>query len=382
MNLEKYNDIRPYTDAEVEDAVRRLPESPLLAELSEYFFGGDNKKLAEILSNVKSVESFQEDVMAKVIIAIIDKSTTGLTYTGLENINQDVKHLIMSNHRDIILDPAFIQIIFYLNNLSTTQIAVGDNLISSPFIEDIIRSNRMIKVIRNSTAKEMYLSSKILSEYIRDCVTLNYSSVWIAQGNGRTKNGIDFTEQGLLKMLDMSGKGDFAKSFDELHILPMSISYQYEPCDFLKVRELFITRRRKYIKSKGEDTFSIITGVKQNKGGVHIHFNPTIHREELDNISELNKNDRFKALAHTLDRSIVSSYKLWNTNYIAYDILNKRDQYRDYYTEKERENFIGYCHAGLEKMVGHDPELTGNTEELKEIFYSIYANPLDSLIKL
>lgn len=376
MNTDKYNDIRPYNDAEVEAAIGRVVINPLLEELSEYFFDGDREELSRILLNVKSVESFQRDVMAKIIIKIIEKSTTGLTYTGLENIGKSVKHLIISNHRDIILDPAFIQIIFHLNNLATTQIAVGDNLISSPFIEDIIRSNRMIKVVRNTSPREMYLSSEKLSWYIRDCITADYSSIWIAQRNGRTKDGIDSTEQGLLKMFDMSGSGNFAKDFDELNILPMSVSYQYEPCDFLKMRELFISKRRRYVKAPGEDTISIITGVKQNKGGVHIQLNKMISMEQLENISELNKNDRFKALAYALNESIVSSYKLWNTNYIAYDILDKSDRHREYYNGEEREAFIDYCNRGIDKMIKSDPELENNREELRDIFFSIYANPI------
>ena len=375
MNIDKYNDIRPYNDLETESAVKRIVQNPLVGELSDYFFNGDKGRLATILSDVRSVESFQKDVMSKIILAIIDDTTSGLTYSGLEDIGRGPKNMIISNHRDIILDSAFIQLVFFLNTLPTTQIAVGDNLIANSFVEDIVRSNRMIKVIRNTTPREIYSSSKTLSEYMRECITSGYSSIWIAQRNGRTKDGIDITEQGVLKMLDMSGSGNFAEDFDQLNILPMSISYQYEPCDFLKAREMYITKRHKYIKQSGEDTASIITGVKQGKGGVHIHFNPVITRKQLDNIAELNKNDRFKALGRTLDESIVSAYKLWNTNYIACDIINGSDNHKDHYSRDEKEAFIEYCNRGIEKMVKYDSELD-NIDELKEIFYTIYANPI------
>ena len=381
MNIDKYNDIRPYNDLETESAVKRMVQNPLVGELSDYFFDGDKERLAKILSCVKSVKSFQEDVMSKIILAIIEGTTTGLTYSGLENIGQESRNMIISNHRDIILDSAFIQIILFLNKLPTTQIAVGDNLIANSFIEDITRSNRMIKVIRNTTPREIYNSSKTLSEYIRGCITSGYSSIWLAQRNGRTKDGIDITEQGVLKMLDMSGSGDFAEDFDRLNLLPISISYQYEPCDFLKVREMYISKRHKYIKQSGEDTASIITGVKQDKGGVHLHFNSAITPKQLNDIAALNKNDRFKALGRILDESIVSSYKLWNTNYIAYDIITQGDNYKDHYTMEEKEAFIEYCNKGVGKMIQYDNELD-NIDELKEIFYTIYANPIKNMMEL
>ena len=168
--------------------------------------------------------------MSVIVSKILADTAKKLTADGLEYFKDDKKYLLLSNHRDIVLDSAIIQLIFYRYGLQTTQIAVGDNLITSLFIEDIARTNKMIKVVRGVTAKELYMSSKKLSDYIRHSITGNRSSIWIAQRNGRTKDGVDVTEQGVLKMLSMSGDGNFTNEFENLNILPVAISYQYEPC--------------------------------------------------------------------------------------------------------------------------------------------------------
>ena len=213
-----------------------------------------------------------------------------------------------------------------------------------------------------------------LSEYIRKTVTNQESSVWIAQRNGRTKDGIDVTEQGLLKMLDMSGGGDFANDFRELSIVPVSVSYEYEPCDILKARELYISKRQKYVKSEGEDLNSILTGIMQFKGGIHYNFCDVISTEEIESCANMGKNERFKALGEVMDLKINSTFHLWPNNFIAYDLLHNTDQFSNRYTISEREKF--------EKYVSYKTsDFEGNIDEIKKIFLSIYANPVVGITK-
>lgn len=373
MDLTKFDDIRPYNDSEVHPALERIVANPLLSNIAKYLFPGKDENLfKQLLLSCNTKDDFQIKVMSGVVEKILADTSKGLTYEGLEYFDGGAKHLIVSNHRDIVLDSAIIQLILFRHDVPRTEIAVGDNLITSSFIEDITRCNRMIKVIRSSSPREVYTTSKVLSEYMRYRVSNQISSIWIAQRNGRTKDGIDVTEQGLLKMFDMSGSGDFVKDFNELSIMPASISYEYEPCDILKAIELYITRRQKYVKAEGEDLNSILTGIMQPKGRIHIQFNEPLTEEEVNAAAELDKNERFKALGIAMDRMIIANYKLWPNNYIAYDMLNGEGRFADKYTAEEKVAFEGYLNAIMQKV----DKMEVDKAELKEILLGIYANPV------
>lgn len=373
MDLTKFDDIRPYNDSEVHPALERIVANPLLSNIAKYLFPGKDENLfKQLLLSCNTKDDFQIKVMSGVVEKILADTSKGLTYEGLEYFDGGAKHLIVSNHRDIVLDSAIIQLILFRHDVPRTEIAVGDNLITSSFIEDITRCNRMIKVIRSSSPREVYTTSKVLSEYMRYRVSNQISSIWIAQRNGRTKDGIDVTEQGLLKMFDMSGSGDFVKDFNELSIMPASISYEYEPCDILKAIELYISRRQKYVKAEGEDLNSILTGIMQPKGRIHIQFNEPLTEEEVNAAAELDKNERFKALGIAMDRKIIANYKLWPNNYIAYDMLNGEGRFADKYTAEEKVAFEGYLNAIMQKV----DKMEVDKAELKEILLGIYANPV------
>lgn len=368
-----YASISPYTDEEAVKALRRVAQNPFLPIVSKFLFPDEPfYTLRRLLKSINSIDEFQQVVMSKMIMTVIQRSSSGFTFDGLENVPKDRKFLAVSNHRDIILDPAMIQWTLFHNDLPLTEICVGSNLLeSNRMVSDLLRSNRMIKVIRGISARELYLSSKLLSSYIRDRITSGGSSVWIAQREGRTKNGLDKTEQGLLKMFDMSGKGSFEENFNELNILPMSISYEYESCDIRKARELLISRKQKYVKKKHEDTHSIISGISQWKGGIHLSVDKPITPEEVHEASILDKNDRYQALRKTLDERIICNYKLWKTNFIAYDMLEGKGKYSDRYSKENVEEFEGYMAHKLGKV-----ERSLNRDELKQIFLDIYANPV------
>ena len=374
IDLSEFEGISPYTDAEASEALGKLADHPAVGIASQNFFPQESPDfLKNILKQIKTVDQFQEMVMSRFVQWVIDNKAHNFSYDGISNIQPGKTFLALSNHRDIILDPAITQIVLFSNGIPMTEIAVGDNLISSKEIEYLIRSNRMIKVIRGVSARELYLSSQLLSKYIRLNVTNQRRSIWLAQRQGRTKDGYDTTEQGLLKMLDMSGTGDFQQNFEELNITPMSISYELEPCDILKARELVISRTQKYVKKPGEDFNSIMVGIMQQKGNIHLNIGKPLTSEEIAAAAECDKNDRYQLIRNAVDKRVIEGYKLWPNNYIAYDILKETNKYSSYYTEEQKAWFLGYMEQQLNTV---EPEI--NRDELKEVFLGIYANPVIS----
>ena len=373
MDLTEFSDIAPFSDEEAAAALTRLSNHPNTKWISKFIFPDRPESfLGEVLRSIHTVDEFQSVVMSKAVNWVVETSMKSFTYDGIEKLKAlEGKYVAMSNHRDIILDPALTQMVLQQNNLPETQICVGDNLLKFKSVELLIRSNRMIKVIRGISARELYLSSQLLSRYIREAVTSGTSAVWIAQRQGRTKDGIDTTEQGLLKMLDMSGTGDFVKDFMALNIVPMSISYEYEPCDILKARELLISRTQKYVKGETEDLESIMMGIKQYKGQVHLQIGDPLTEEEIREASAFDKNDRYQKIRHAVDRRVISGYKLWKTNYMAYDMVSGEKKYADYYTNEDLETFKSYI---AQRLLMVEPSL--NKQELKDIFLHIYSNPV------
>ena len=372
VDLTEFKGISPYTDAEAAEALSKVAELPFIAKISQMVFPSESPDfLKNTLKQIQTVEQFQVHVMQRFVRWVLENTASNFTYDGVENIDKDRKFLTLSNHRDIILDPAITQLVLHLNGIPMTEIAVGDNLISNEAIEWFIRSNRMIKVVRGVSARELYLSSQLLSKYIRLNITEQRNSIWLAQRQGRTKDGYDTTEQGLLKMLDMSGSDDFKKNFEELNIIPMSISYEFEPCDILKARELVISRTQKYVKAEGEDTNSIITGVMQFKGDIHLHVCEPLTSDEIAEAAQADKNERYQVIRRAINRRVIGGYKLFKNNYVAFDILNGSTKYADKYEQADVEKFVAYMEKQLTKV---EPEL--NRAELKEVFLNIYANPV------
>ena len=381
MDLTPFSDIAPFTDEEAAAALKRLSNHPNVPWVSKVLFPRKPKTfLRDVLCSINTVDQFQQTVMSKAVQWVIENTITEFTYDGVDKLKAlGTPYLAMSNHRDIILDPALTQMVLLWNGLPETQICVGDNLLKQKTIELLIRSNRMIKVIRGISAKELYLSSQILSRYIRETITSGTGSVWIAQRQGRTKDGIDITEQGLLKMVDLSGTKDFVENFMEVHIVPLSISYEYEPCDIMKARENILRRHTgTYVKGEDEDLQSIMLGIKQPKGHVHLHIGDPLTEKEIREASFCDiKNDRYQYIRHAVDRRVIEGYKLWKTNYIAYDLLNEGNKYAAEYSQEDLENFQGYLAEQMMRV-----ESTLDRKEVKEELLHIYANPVVEKEKL
>ena len=372
--MENLENIQPYNDEEAVAALQKLARHPAVPVISKYIFPefpiGTLKKM---LMDIKGVDDFQYSIVSKAVNVVVGRSSSGFTYDGVENLRKiDGKFLAVSNHRDIVLDPALTQWMLMLNNVPLTEICVGSNLLANGVVETLLRSNRMITVIRGISAREVYLSSQILSKFIRSEITSGKSSVWIAQREGRTKNGLDVTEQGLLKMFDMSGEADFKTNFKELNIVPMSISYEYEPCDFRKAREILIKQTTgEYHKKEDEDMHSILTGIRQWKGGIHLSVGAPLTDKEITRPSWYEKNDRYQAIRRILDERIISGYKLWKTNYMGYDLMTGGDKYSDKYTPEDLKKFKEYTEHKLSRA---EKKLDKN--ELRDIFWHIYGNPV------
>lgn len=368
-----FENLRPFYDSEVKTVMSRMANDELYHKLMAYLWKGITKEESTKKAlSINTVQEFQSAYMHHAIWSIVNESSSGLTYTGLENLDKDRSYLYIANHRDILLDSAILQIIFDKEGFETSEITFGSNLMEQGFITDFGKMNRMFMVKREGTVKELYDISKELSAYIRYTILDKNVSVWIAQRNGRTKDGNDVTQTGLLKMLNMSGSKNFVNSFSELNIVPLTISYEYEPCDDLKTQELYLsTLHTKYVKAPGEDLNSIVTGITQPKGNIHVHFGTPINDEliEIDKIG--NENEKIKNLALLIDDKIHNNYLLHKVNYIAYDLLNKTNVFEKNYSAEEKKQFINYVEEKIKS-------LNGETDVLKQIFIKMYAYPVNN----
>lgn len=368
-----FEELRPYYDSEIEPVMQKMSQDATYYNLMKYLWPEMSEAEAKAKAiNTKKIRDFQAGYMSYAIWYIIKNSSSGLTWSGIEKLDKDKAYLYVANHRDILLDSAILQIILEKEGFSTSEITFGSNLMDNGFITDFGRLNRMFTVKREGTAKELYDISRQLSAYIRHTMLDKNNSVWIAQRNGRTKDGNDQTQTGLLKMLGLSGGKDFVKCFSELNIVPLSISYEYEPCDSLKVQELYLSSlHSKYVKAPGEDLNSIITGIKQPKGKIHLSFGKVI-QEELPEINKTgNDNEKIKQLTAQIDKQIHNDYQLNPVNYVAYDLAFQTNVFKNNYTLEEKSNFMKYVEEKTKA-------LSGEQEVLKSMFYKMYAYPVQN----
>ncbi len=372
----KFDDIRPYYDCEIPEAMKRIAESEFFPLLASYVYPGENvEKIRNLFRTFKTISDFQLEVMRCVNEQVISRSISKFSYGGVEQLQTDKRYLFISNHRDIMLDSCLLQYVLYKNGHETTEITFGANLMSTPLIIDIGKANKMFRIERGGNMKEFYRSAMHMSEYLRYVLTQKGQSVWIAQRNGRTKDGNDSTDQGIIKMFCMSNQSDKIKALDELNIVPVAISYEWEPCDILKALELYESRNVKYIKKPGEDLNSIITGIIQPKGDVHIEFCPIITKNDLMQFYNCTNNEYHKSIASLIDRRIYENYKLNPNNFIAHDLRYGQERYCAKYTPQQKGQFLQYMKGFLKHGIDID-----ENDLLKEIFLGIYANPINNII--
>ena len=368
----KFDDIRPYRDDEIPAAMQRIVSDPYFPQVAQYVYPDRSvQEVRDIMLGCRNIYEFQTTVMKQVNEQVIAATTDGLTFGGVERLDPSKRYLFISNHRDIVLDSCLLMYILHTNGHKIGEITFGSNLMKGQMVIDIGKSNKMFKVERGGNPRELYITSVHLSEYIRYAITEKKESVWIAQRNGRTKDGMDRTDQGLIKMLSMSGGKDRVKALAELNIAPVSVSYEWESCDILKALELYASRDGKpYVKKPGEDLNSILTGITQPKGRVHIEICEPLTASDLNAIPPDYVDAQFRhAVAELMDSRICGGYRLFPNAYVAHDIRSGVSEYAGLYTDEQRDAFTARLHE-LDKY-GTDPAL-------RDIFLGIYANPVDS----
>ncbi len=370
-----FEDIRPYHDEEINPALHRLVAVPEFYKILDFLFPDRNKD--EIITGLKNIHSaigFQKFFMHPLVYSIVHKTSGGLTYSGFENITPGTPYLFVSNHRDIVLDGAILQILLVDNHHDTSEITFGSNLMANPFIIDFGKINRMFTVYRSGNRMEMFRNSQVLSAYIRHTILKKKNSVWIAQRNGRTKDGSDKTETGLLKMFNISGTCDIEDSLGELNMVPLSVSYEYEPCCALKVKETsMVLKGLPYQKAPNEDVMSILSGITGYKGRIHMAVCKPVNTF-LHESSGMPFNERITRIAAGIDKEIHTHYRLWPGNYIAYDRLAGTREFAQEYTRDNELAFEAYMEKELASQSLTAPEH-------REIFLKIYANPVKNRLK-
>lgn len=372
-----FSAIRPYNDQELPYAINRvLTNQGFISSLANFITDASLPTTVKKIRKIKTCREMQEEIFAPMLQTFILRSIDKLTYGGFENLDKNKPYLFIANHRDILLDSAILQLFLIENGLPTSKSAVGDNLLSAPIYTDVAKINNMFTVIRANTSRTMLINSTLLSEYIRHSICKEKSSVWIAQRNGRTKDGLDKTQQGVLKMLFSSDRTNVFQSLKKLNIVPVTISYEVEPCDRMKAREIILTKKNKiYIKEHNEDYRSITTGIFSYKGNVHLQFGEPVDKYFNEELNFNSGNEQLQFIANVIDYQMYKNYKLFPNNYIAFDLLHNSTRFQEQYNESEKREFIKHLHrqANIEDV---------SFLKMKQTLLAIYANPVNAYLNL
>ncbi len=370
-----FDSIRCYKQDEVPAAIERLTqEKQFMNVLSTVYPLLPKDVLRQRLLAYKNTNEFQRDMIYPFLQYIEANLTKGIELRGMESINQDKAYLYISNHRDIVLDSALFCGKLIEQDYDTVEIAIGDNLLIFPWIEELVRVNKSFIVRRSPGAKQMLEISKQLSTYIAHTINEKNQSVWIAQREGRAKDSDDKTQESLLKMFNMGGTGSFTENLAALNICPLSISYEYDPCDYLKAKEFQLKRDQPdYKKSPYDDLINMKTGVMGYKGRVVYAVSGDIN-EKIQEAGKTiqNRNELVKHIANLIDKSIYANYQIYNVNKIAYDLLYQTDKFNSDYSLMEKLDFEKYLTGQIEKIDLPEKDY----DFLMEKMLLMYSNPL------
>ena len=370
-----FEDIRPYTDLEFKEAYYRLMDDRRFQEaialcLPDYSVDQFRRDFA----NFNTIEDVQVDFDKRFIDVFVAQSSKGVTLSGIENIDPDEAYMYIGNHRDITFDPALLQYYFFLEHRKPSRIAMGDNLFTTPLLGEVAKLNKMIKVKRSGTMREKLENSYKLAAYIQSSLFEEKESVLIAQRDGRTKDGNDFTKHGLVKMITLGNDKNLMETIRRMKITPLTVSYEIEPCDKLKARELALSENTVYQKQPGEDFNSIKQGIFGQKGRIALTIGKPID-EELDNIPEgISNNEKINLVCQIIDRQIYKNYTLYPNNYIAHDLLYQNEDYHAFYSDEEKLSFENYLRAKSQV-----PDVT--VEKMRDKLLKIYATPVENHFK-
>lgn len=377
-----FSDIAPYDDSIFHDKVTELVKAPGFLHAVSYCMPPEAvNHLIDDMLKITNKHDFQVQIMVPFLEMIAKTTTAGITMGGLKNYNPKYNFTFITNHRDIVLDASFLSMAFAQHGLPTTEVAIGNNLLAMDWIETLVRLNKSFVVKRDTGVREALLAAKHLSAYIHYAILEKHESVWIAQRQGRAKDSSDGTQDSLVKMLALGGEGPFMESIKELNIMPISISYEYDPNDYLKAKE-FLNKRRdpEFKKSQRDDLFSMETGLLQFKGKVHFQLTPRINAriDEIGTFRDNNTSARY--VSRIIDNAIHRSYEIFPINYISFDLLENTRRFAAKYTAAECVAFKEYLQKQIDRM--DVPDMTCEEREwVYKLMLNMYANPLRNKLK-
>ena len=371
-----------YDDSMFHEKMEQLVKEPGFIHAVNYTMPKDDvPALIEDLLKIRTKYDFQHQVMFPFLEMLAKTTTSGITLGGIKYFNPALSYTFITNHRDIVLDASFLNLAFLRRNMPTSEVAIGNNLLIYDWITDLVRLNKSFIVKRNTRLREGLEAAKKLSAYIHHAILDKHESVWIAQREGRAKDSSDHTQEALVKMLSIAGEGPFMEKLKEINLMPVAISYEYDPNDYLKAREFLLKRRDPdFKKSQRDDLFSMETGLLQPKGKVHFQLTPRIN-SKLDQIGDYRDvNLAAKAVGSIIDQQIHRSYEIFSINYVAYDLLNDTSRFARKYTPERRQEVEDYFNSQLDKI--DLPDVTAEERAfMLEKMLVMYANPLKNKLR-
>lgn len=376
-----FEDIRPLNQDEVQAAIEDLLASEEFRHALQYVKPNlDWDQLCAAMRACKTKEEFKSTLAYDAVMTVAKKTTFSLTISGRSRLPEGKPACtFISNHRDIVLDASFLNVMLYDVGYGMTQVAIGDNLLIRSWIKTFVRLNNSFIVKRGVSVRQMLEVSGTLSAYINHTIKDTKESIWIAQREGRAKDSNDRTQPSVLKMLCMAGEKDVIGNLKSLNIVPVAISYEFDPCDYLKAQEFQLKRDNpEYHKTQRDDLLSMETGILGQKGRVHFTISKLIN-DQLDQLDPaMDRNELFAAVASIIDKEIYRHYRFYPNNYIAYDLLNGTRRFSDHYGLKDKKAFEEYLQKQLDKIV------IPNKDEnfLRKKILEMYANPLKNFLGL
>lgn len=377
MTIDDFKDIAPFEDSEFKENMASLVKEPGFEHAVRYVLPMvDYPSFVKQLLTIESKDSFQRNVMAPFLELLAQKTTAGITMDGVEECHRKESFTYLSNHRDIVLDASFLNLALVRQGCPTGEIALGDNLLIYDWIERLVKLNKGFIVKRNLRMLKAFEAAKQLSAYIHFCHSDKHESVWIAQREGRAKDSNDRTQESVIKMLALSCEGSVTESLMELNIAPTTISYEYDPSDYLKATEFLCKRNNPdFVKSQNDDLLSMETGLLGFKGHIHYQIAPSINPmlETLRDVTD--KNEIFQSVCAYIDKCIHRGYRIYPINYICYDRLNGTDRFAGMYSQKEVEEVDKYFEGQLAKVRLQDVT-ADDRQYMLQMMVTMYANPL------
>ena len=370
---EQFDPIRPFEPDELPDVFDRLLQNEQFSSVLAYFYPNVPKEaLAAKMHACKDNLDFQKTFCYGFLVQLLARLSKGCDI-DIASLDTDSRYTFISNHRDIVLDSALLDKLLIDAGFNTTcEIAIGDNLLKLPWVKDLVRVNKSFIVERALSMREMLMASKRLSEYMHFVIAEKNDNIWIAQREGRAKDSNDRTQEAILKMMVMGGDGSIIDRLKQLHLVPLAISYEYDPCDYLKAAELQARRDNpSWQKGPMDDVTSMQTGIMGYKGYIHYQCADCID-SYLDTIpADTPKTELFRLIADHIDRQIFAGYRLYPNNYVALDLLHGDSAHADHYTAEDKAQFEAYLKGQLDKI-----EMEGKDDAyLREQMLKMYANP-------